>query len=59
MIECTSECFYQQDGWCRLNKAGAITNFSSACPHYVPKSKGIYLPAATIEHYIKEPRRLL
>ena len=45
MIPCSSDCFFQQDGCCRLQKTGAVTNYGPLrCPHYIDRSIGRYLP---------------
>jgi hypothetical protein len=40
-IHCSSDCTYQQDGYCGLEKAAEITNCVKAdgCLHYVPRKK--------------------
>ena len=59
MVPCISDCFYQCDGFCRLEKYMPITNSSfKGCPYYKPKSSGIYLPPSEKFNYSK-PRWLV
>lgn len=41
LIQCSSDCAYQKDGYCALEKAAEITNAAKtdACPHFVPKKR--------------------
>ncbi len=40
LIECTSDCIYQQDGTCRLQRAmsSGVPSYDHPCVNYVPKS---------------------
>lgn len=39
LIVCTSECLYQIDGYCSLERAvsGGVPSESDPCVHFVPK----------------------
>lgn len=41
LIQCSSDCAYQKDGYCALEKAAEITNAvkADACLHFVPKKR--------------------
>jgi hypothetical protein len=41
LINCSSDCIYQSEGICTLDKAAEITNKTAdkGCLHYVSKSK--------------------
>ncbi len=42
-IACTSNCKYQKDGSCSLEKAGVNGTVSdSSCIHYIPKQTSKY-----------------
>lgn len=40
LISCTSDCLYQKDGYCQLERAMSSGELSGAspCVNYVPKS---------------------
>ncbi|MHB9057152.1 MAG: hypothetical protein ACYC2P_13565 [Paludibacteraceae bacterium] len=40
-IACTSNCVYQQEGCCALERAGSVgmPEGSDSCVHFVPKRK--------------------
>ena len=42
LIQCTSDCLYQKDGYCRLEKAAEITTSekSAGCLHFRPRGAG-------------------
>lgn len=39
LIQCTCDCLYQKDGYCKLDKAAEVTNQtnSKGCLHYIAK----------------------
>ena len=42
LIQCTSDCLYEKDGYCRLEKAAEITasEKSGGCLHFRPRENG-------------------
>lgn len=45
LIQCTSDCAYQKDGYCGLEQATHVTNDAAAvqaehCLYYLAKTKG-------------------
>jgi hypothetical protein len=41
-IACTSDCVYQKDGVCTLERAASVNSLTSkgnACVHYIKKNK--------------------
>ena len=59
-IPCASDCFYQHDGYCRLNRSAAVTNSKNVgCPHFLNRANGssslINLPSAGfIEPFLQD-----
>ena len=54
LIHCSSNCLYQHDGYCELDKAAEITNCekTGGCLHFVPpKSKNTDGEAHKITKY--------
>ncbi len=40
LIACSSDCLYQENGYCNLNHAAAIgVPSETGCIHYIPKQK--------------------
>lgn len=43
LISCSSDCIYQENGYCNLNQAAAVgVPSESGCIHYIPKQKPKY-----------------
>ena len=43
LISCSSDCFYQENGYCNLNQAAAVgVPSETGCIHYIPKEKPTY-----------------
>lgn len=46
LIQCTSDCNFQQDGYCHLERVGHMTNAtlngkSAGCLYYQPKTEDV------------------
>ncbi len=39
LITCSKNCVHQENGYCRLEKAAAVTSTYDDCPHYTAKAK--------------------
>ena len=35
IIQCSSNCKYQIDGYCTLDKCGTVNSINADCPYYV------------------------
>lgn len=55
LITCSRNCIYQKNGYCKLEKAAAVTNVSGGCPHFVLYDKTDKIKASNIvkDYFIK------